>query len=505
MTLGIRPLAIILFAALSLAGCTTSALDLTPQRAVAPWVSATSAAGAVQPGPDAAGYVLAPNPALAVIPPLPQIDPSRAYTLPELIDIAESDNPLTRIAWDDARKAALAAGIAQSSYLPNITAVAVGADQASDAQSSGFGEDANGGNEAHGVISAVSLQWLLFDFGGRSAAIEAAKQLSVISDIGFTAAHQQVIYNVSLAFYAYQAARADDVSAAQALQNAQRVQAAATARHSHGIGTVTAVAQANQTTAQEALAKVQSDGGVQDAYLALLTAMGVSPLANIKIAFLVPRQLTTALDTPVQNVVAAALARRPDMLSAAAARQASLADIRVAQAAFLPKIFLSATGSYSSAGLTVTSIPAFGQEAGTENLSGSHLNGTILAGVTFPLYDGGMRAGMLAQADAAADAADANLTEERNEAVRQIVSAQNAIRTSLAAYAAAQALENASQTVYASAFAAFRSGEGSITAAIIAQTQLLQAKDVETDAYSTALSSAATLALETGLLGAAPP
>ena len=38
---------------------------------------------------------------------------------------------------------------------------------------------------ARGTISTVSFQWLLFDFGQRAAIVEAAKQASVISNIGF--------------------------------------------------------------------------------------------------------------------------------------------------------------------------------------------------------------------------------------------------------------------------------------------------------------------------------
>jgi outer membrane protein len=50
----------------------------------------------------------------------------------------------------------------------------------------------------------------------------------------------------------------------------------------------------------------------------------------------------------------------------------------------------------------------------------------------------------------------------------------------------------------------YSNGVGSITDVIIAETQLLRAKDAGTDAYSTALSAAATLALATGALGSAP-
>jgi outer membrane protein len=461
--------ALLLLAALAVEGCATSALDMAPERPDAPWKPPTDATGAIQPGPEASGgdsgatYVLPSNRVLSVIPPPPPIDPHRSYTLPDLIDIAESNNPETRIAWDEARKAALAAGIAESSYLPDITASAVGAYQYSTGSNSVMGLDANGNGQARGVIPALSLRWLLFDFGERSAAIEAAKQVSAISNIVFTQAHQVVIYDVSLAFYANTAARARAVSAAQSLKNAEAVQAAAEARYSHGIGTVVEVAQATQATAQAKLALVQAEGGAGDAYLSLLTAMGISPLAKIAIADLPPRHLSPALDEPVQAIVAEALARRPDMLSAYAAQQASLANVRVAQAEFLPKIFLTATGSYNSGALSVSTIPGIGQQAGTANVSNHDFNGIILAGLTVPIYDGGIRAAMLSQAEASADSASAALAKARDETVRQVVGAENALQTGLAAYSASEALAQAAQTTYDAAFASYQKGVGSVT------------------------------------------
>jgi outer membrane protein TolC len=96
------------------------------------------------------------------------------------------------------------------------------------------------------------------------------------------------------------------------------------------------------------------------------------------------------------------------------------------------------------------------------------------------------------------------LTRRRNDAVRQLVVADNALRTSLSAHNAANALAAASQTTFESALASYRNHVGSITDVNIAQTQLLQARNASTDAYSTALSAAATLALATGALGSAP-
>jgi outer membrane protein TolC len=74
----------------------------------------------------------------------------------------------------------------------------------------------------------------------------------------------------------------------------------------------------------------------------------------------------------------------------------------------------------------------------------------------------------------------------------------------LSALDAADALASAAQTTFAAALDAYRNGVGSITDATRSETALLEARNASTDAYSAALSSAATLALATGLLGAAP-
>ena len=98
------------------AGCATSALDMAPDRPDRPWQPRTTDTGEIIPGARSlptspnegrGGYILPANTAAAVIPPAATFDPAHAYALPELIDVAESNNPLTRVAWNDARNAAL--------------------------------------------------------------------------------------------------------------------------------------------------------------------------------------------------------------------------------------------------------------------------------------------------------------------------------------------------------------------------------------------------------------
>ena len=454
---------------------------------------------------NAHGYVLPADPALVAVPDLPAVDPVKVYSLAELIDMAESSNPITRIAWNDARRVALAAGIAESAYLPRITATAIGGYQGSHGRDAALGTTIESNPSATGTVSAISLQWLLFDFGERGAVVDAAKQLSLIANIGFTAAHQQIIYAVSVAFYADAAAKARLATATQSLRNAEMVQVAAEHRYQQGIGTVIEVDQARQGTAEARFAVVQATGAVEDARLSLLTAMGFSPLAKIKVADVSGRMLSSSFATPVETIIAESLARRPDVQSAYAAEKASLANARAAKAEFMPKFFLSANSTYSSGNLDVTALPGAGQQSPTVNINGNRWGASIFAGVTIPIFDGGIRAATLSQARAEVDRAGARMMQVRNDAARQIVFADNALRTSLASYEASQSMTTATQTTFDAALTAYRSGVGSITEMKLAEIQLLQAKNASSDAYSAALSAAATLALSTGTLGAAPP
>jgi outer membrane protein len=511
-----RPVASIapLLLSMQLAGCATWALNMAPDSPDRPWTPATTPDGEIVAGKRAAPgqaqrttFVLPSNEAMAGVPaPQSGLERHGVYTLPQLVDIAESSNPSTRNAWNDARDAALAAGIAESTFLPLVSAGIVQGWQSSHNENPTLINNVT----AQGNVEVLSIQWLLFDFGERAALVDAAKQGSVISNIAFTAAHQQVIYNVSLAFYANAAARARLASTDESLRDAEEVESAAKSRYKQGIGTVVEVAQARQATAQAQLERVQAEGASQNAYLALISAIGISPMTKLKIVDISRRTLSASMMPPVERVVSAALARRPDVLTGYAAQRASLANLRAAQAAFLPKVFLAANGTRLSGSLDITAIPGFGKELPILNLpnqvgsSGTQFGSTTLVGATVPIYDGGLRAASLEQARDKVDKSETTLTQIRNEAVRQIISARNTLKTSLSAYAASTALVAAAQTTFNAALAAYRNGTGTISDVTIAERQLLQAKNAATDAYSNSLSAAATLALAAGLLGSAP-
>lgn len=507
-----RSVSIGLTAACLLAACAATSPDLAPPSPNQPWRAPVDAAGNIRParsasdaGGIAASHVLPSNPALGVLPPAPEsIDADHAYTLPELIDIAQANSPQTRVAWATARAAASAAGIARAAYLPHLSASAVGGYQRFDARNSTLGIGVDNTVSGSGAVGALALQWLLFDFGERDAVVDATEQLSSASNIAFTFAHQRVIHEVSVAFYAHSAARTQVDNAEKALVNAREIEAAAQDRYKHGVGTVIDVAQAHQATAQAQLVRVRAQGAVQTTYLALIAAMGISPLTRLKVADVSGRKLSVSMAEPVERIVSEALARRPDMLAAYAAQKASLAKANAAEAAFKPKFFASAVATYGTGRLGVTALPSFDQQPITNNVTSRGPGGSVLFGVAVPLYDGGLRNAALGQARADVDKAAATLDKVRSDAVLQIVQAQDALQTSLAAYEASIALEAAARVTFDARLDAYRHGVGTITEVALADTQWLLARNAAADAYSQALSAAATLAFATGSLGAAP-
>jgi outer membrane protein TolC len=482
---------------------------MAPEAPDRPWIPNVDAAGALTADPQkgrpapSAGYVLPADPS-ATMPVSSAIDTAQVYGLADLIDLAERNNPETRIAWNEARDAALAAGIARSTYLPRITASALGGYQPRSGRDSALGLSAPVDGSLTGIVSTVSLEWLLFDFGRREALVQAADQATLIADIRFTGAHQRLIHSVSLAFYAYSAARARVASAEASLADARNVQVAAEARKANGVGTIIEVAQTRQLTAQAEFARVRASGDAANAYVVLLSTIGVAPLTPIKIADISQFPLPADLEQPIDRVLADALARRPDVLAAIAAQKAADAGVRAAKADFLPKVFVSTSGSYASGNIDVTAIPGIGDQTPTVNLSNRRWGATILGGVTMPLFDGGVRSAALARARDQVDSAAQATRRAKFAAAQEVVMASSNLRNGLAGYAAAQSLLAASQTTYDAAFAAFRQGVGSSTDMLVAERQLLEARDAVTDARSLVLSAAATLALACGGLGQAP-
>ncbi|MGE4368777.1 MAG: TolC family protein [Burkholderiaceae bacterium] len=470
-------------AALLLAGCAGAPLDRAPASPDRPWQSPQTVPSGVHV--SVARVMQAQEPEQGIEKGVP-------LGLPQLIDLAQRLNPQTRQAWNQARQAALAVGMVEASFLPVLSANVIGGYQRTSLPSP-LVIDGNRtvDTDVSGVVPALALGWLLFDFGEREALLEGAEQVSLGANVLFNAAHQKVMRDVTDFYYQYVAARSRSALAGQALANHRKVEQAVREKLDAGVATSVELAVARQAVAEARLHVVTSQGIEKNTYLALLAAVGLSPLSTIDIALPKVPRLPRSIESLTEAAIEKALSQRPDIVAAYAAVRAAEAGVDAAQAQFMPKVYLGAVASSSRTSFDIRGLPALSQQSTT---------GGVLVGVTLPLYDGGMRRYQLSQARLRQQQAEEVLQTRQRDAVREMVAAETQLRSALQSYQTTQELVSAARTAYGAAFESYQQGVGSITLATEAATDVLQAHQAHADAQNAALIAAANLAFAMGAM-----
>jgi outer membrane protein TolC len=418
--------------------------------------------------------------------------PHKQYDLAALVDLAARENPKTREAWEVAREAAAAIGLAESAYLPQLSLQAIGGFQHTplpmpkNLVPAGYFV-----SDSREVIPALALKWLLFDFGRRDAQLQGARADSFVANVAFTGAHQKLIFDVSQAYFALGAARGRLHAAEKALNTALTTQEAATAKQNNGLATVVAVAQAQRQTAQTRYSLAAAEGAERNARANLIAALGVPAGTEIDVEDSAELPLPPAPADSVSKAVDQALAHRPDVIAALGKVDAAVAALKGERRSYYPQIELSGQafqniGSLNSDGGPYSHIDRPGQ--------------SIMLSFSVPLFDGGMRRSRISIADAKAREAQEQLAAARDSASQQVVRAYNGLLTSLAEYDAAKVLSQAAHTAYEAALRSYRQGIGTYTDLATEESAVVQGDTQLEDARANAHTAAAALALSMGAI-----
>jgi len=472
-----------------LAGCYPSTANLAPEAPDRPWNPGKTQSGSSRK------FELSPDPALSYKHDEIKFDAGHVYSLMELIDLAERLNPDTRIAWQRSRQAAFSVGIAQSIYLPQITAEVLGGYQHTPLPiPKNLDPDGFFIAETYEILPSLVIKWLLFDFGKRDGVIEGAKQILIASNIAFTGAHQKLIFEVSKAYFDLDSKRSQVQVAEDALKGSKTIQDAAEAKKMRGLGTVTEVAISRQGTAKAQFDLERTRAAQNDAYYGLLEAIGLTPTLKLNIADSSGRTLPKSLAEDVDVYINRALSGRPDIRATLAKVRATEAEIKGARATYYPTLGVEGYVNQNLGTVSIDNGPTFRVD---EPAAG------ILFKLSLPLYDGSIRANALNIARSQNDAAKEELSKIQDEAIRQVARAYDTVKSALAEYDAALALVEASNTAYAAALDSYRNGVGTFTNAVTAETEKTHAQSVKSQAYASVLISAAALAFSTGELTSA--
>ena len=426
------------------------------------------------------------------------IDPNHPYTLAELIDIAERNNPRTRILWERARQRAEALGVEKSAYYPVLAGVAAFGDQRIiEPFPKPLAPRGYTMVEVPVVQPEITLQYLIFDFGKREGRVDEAVAQKIAAGANFVAANQQVAFRVASAYYLLLTAQERLQAATETLKTAQTTQDAAEDRMNNGRATQPDVLNARAEAAQATFDLESADGDEKIARVTLTEAVGADPSPNILIDGQKDTPLPQTLTLSIDALIDRAMRNRPDLQAQAAEIRAADDAIRQAKAAYRPQIGLTASAAQTSVWPTTD----FGELG-----PASEPTWAATLGIEWRIWDGGARKNDLAIVQSKRREAQDSMTELRDQATREVWTAYIAFRSAVKQEQAAEALLESASTSYSASLDAYQYGVKNLVDVLTAEKQLAQARLSGVSARSQLLLDAVDLEFVTGnLLRSQPP
>ena len=414
-----------------------------------------------------------------------RIDPDKTYSLAELIDLAESHNPETRVAWERARAQAAALGVARSELYPTLAAAALsGVNRSEVLLASSFFRQTVGDFQV-----ALSLNYTIFDFGARSGRISAASAETLAANFVFNDTHRRIIYQVERAYYQLLNASGQEEAARASLDNAQAVQQAAEERLQNGLATLPDVLEARSSTA-EAEYELQSVlGAEQIAGGNLATVLGTSATTTIQVQPLRELPIPQSVDESVDKAIDRALAQRPDLMQQVADVRSANARVKEARAAYYPSLSFTAQPSAQS---------LYGMQQQYPWAHTAGLAGGMAFSLNWTVFDGGARKNKLAQAEANVRSSEAQVNVSRDQIANEVWSAYSNLNTALRQRQAATALLEAANRSYDAALESYDYGLRNLLDVTAAQRTLAQARSTDVLARTQVLTALADLAFRSG-------
>lgn len=411
----------------------------------------------------------------------------RVWGLADLAAAALEANPATRESWYRARAAAAREQNALAAYAPRIGVEA--SMSYSDQPGESFTPQAQPDNEAR-FSPQMYASWLLLDFGRRDADTDRARAEVAASNLSHDRTLQRTVFEVQDAYFQLEstlglraAAEQDVIAAASVLKSTER-------RLSLGLATKPDLLIARQSMA-EALSRLEKRRA--DVFISegdLRTVAGFPPSTALPIDPTPESELPEILTSGIDGIIDQALAQRPDLAAVVMEVRAREADVRKAQANFLPEVAVTGT---LGGGWYYFDQPGF-------NILGQGwgFSGSAIVGGRWLLYDDGARDAALAEATAQRAAAAARLARARLDAAEEVWRAYYTLQSTRAQYDAAKARLSAAAEAFAAVKRAYELGLATLPDLLEIEQSLSEARAERIEARSGVLCASAQLIFAAG-------
>lgn len=410
------------------------------------------------------------------------VDFSQPLELRDAVDTALCNNPQIRATWAQIKAQTGVLGEARAAYLPTISG-SVSRLRNTTTYGSGSREPGTSstGNQYYG-----SLNWRLFDFGGRAANREEANQMLLSAIAGHDASLQKTMATVIQAYFEVATSQAVMAAREQISQLAQQTLDVAQRREQKGASSQDDTLQASTALAKAELNKMRAQGD----YLKNLTLL--------KQAMAIDLNTPVSLPPQPERVIPADIRELGRWLKEAEARHPAIQQARAKWRADREKITVT-----RSEGLPTADLTAHISRNGFPNQGLSTINQTsrdIGITVSIPLFEGFSRNYKIMEARAQAEQSEAQMEETTAQILTDVVKAYADAKTAVGVLTASDRLLNAAQASVASAKRRYANNVADILEVLNAQSSLADAQQQRIEAIAQWRSARLSLLANTGIL-----
>ena len=373
-------------------------------------------------------------------------------TLADVVELSLCNNPQTQSLWASSRIQAAQLGSSMSAYLPTLS----GPISVSGSRNN------NAGPTSSSKSIGVTISYLLYDFGGRAANIENARQLLVAANATRDEALQTVYLSAVQAYYTLLSTRATVESLRAAEVAARESLKAAQARYHAGAATPADSLQAQTALSQATLNRIRAEGDAASAQGALLNIMGFDVTQHFELAPVPDSTPNPVAEQAIGELIATARRNRPDLVAAEAQIKAAEASLAATKAAGLPSISLN--GDLSKI------------QTRTSGINSSNYGQSLGVSISVPWFSGYRDTYNNRAAQAQLEGKVADRDRMANQIALDVWKAYQALLTNSAALGAADDLLASAKQSEKMASGRYKAGLGNILDMLTAQSALTSAE-----------------------------
>lgn len=402
--------------------------------------------------------------------------PVQTFTLAQAVQSTLTHNPQVTASQQSLEAAQQSLILARAGYAPTVSLNANGALGTTNA-SNANALSAPLRNVTASGTTTIAGNVTVFDNGRTKALVESAQAGVASAEAALRQTQQDLALQAAAQFFTVLGNEGVAAADRQVLAQQQAQFALVEAQVRAGVAPQADVIQAQAQVAQAQVAALNADAQILTAKANLASTMGIDTTTPIEVASPTPPAPQVAV-TPDQ-VIAAALANRPEIAKANAAVLSAQAGLATAYVNAGPQVNIGLGAGYTP----------YSTEPVLNNTSSYGLTGTI----SLPLFDAGRGRAEIAGAQATLKSAQASLASQilaiRQDAYQAYLSAVQAA----ANVTATQAAKAAADQALAVAQGQYRAGVGTIIGVIQAQTTAAQADVNAASAQYSYESALATL------------